>query len=329
MSKVGYDVNQTTVLSSGLSSLVHAVFKNHVPSVRLLLAVPGIDVNRPDSTHGMTPLHAAVHRGHETCTRVLLTAPGIDVNRPDSTQGQTPLYCAADMGHDACIRLLLAAPGIDVNRPDSTDGETPMYVASRLGREACTRLLLAAPGIDVNCVTNQGESILTGACGHVMESLRQLGSEDATRGLVQLLASRQVTDRVLEQTSSFLRQFWLSNTQVIEMEASGQCLDPAQESVRLLLPVLRAQSLGERRWCGHCWKLTPDRNLPMCTRCRQYGYCCDEEGESNVVCQKKHWGKGGHREECAVLATAITITTTATAAAVAVVEDIARAGGGG
>jgi len=158
-----------------------------------------------------------------------------------------------------------------------------------------------------------------------MKSLRQLGSEDTGRGLVQLLASRQVTDRVLEQTISFLRQFWLSNTQVIEMEASGQCLNPQQESVRLLLPVLRAQSLGERRWCGHCWKLTPDRNLPMCTRCRQYGYCCDEEGESNVVCQKKHWRKGGHREECAALATAITTTTSTTTTTGAAVEDVARA----
>ena len=91
-----------------------------------------------------------------------------------------------------------------------------------------------------------------------MGSLRQLGSEDATRGLVQLLATRQVTDRVLEQTMSFLRRFWLSNTQVIEMEASGQCLSQGQEAVRLLLPVLQAQSLGERRWCGHCWKLTLD-----------------------------------------------------------------------
>ena len=163
---------------------------------------------------------------------------------------------------------------------------------------------------------------MAAAAYHVMDSLRQLGSEDTARVLVQLLASRQVTDQVLEQTISFLKRFWLSNTQVIEMEANGQSLHPQQEAVRLLLPVLRAQSLGERRWCGHCWKLTPDRNLPMCTRCRQYGYCCNEEGESNVVCQKKHWRTGGHREECAALVTSIATTTTTTAAAG---EDIGRA----
>ena len=95
--------------------------------------------------------------------------------------------------------------------------------ASRAG---VSSRLLAAPGIDVTCVDKQDQSILIAACAHVMKSLRQLGSEDTTHGLVQLLASRQVTDRVLEQTISFLGQFWLSNMQVIEMEVSGQCLNP-------------------------------------------------------------------------------------------------------
>ena len=66
-----------------------------------------------------------------------------------------------------------------------------------------------------------------------------------------------------------------------------------------------------------------DRNLPMCTRCRQYGYCCDEEGESNVMCQKQHWRNRGHMKECAALVTAFTTTTTTTTAAA--VEDVARA----
>ena len=286
MSEVGYDVNQTTVLSSGLSSLVYAVFKKHCPSVRLLLAAPGIDVNRPELTHGQTPLYAAAWKGQEACTGLLLAAPGIDVNRPDSTHGLTPLYVAAQEGHETCTRLLLAAPGIDVNRPttagqtplfvaaqegqetctrlllaapgidvnrpESTIGQTPLYTAAGHGHEACTRLLLAAPGIDVNYSSKDEQSVLAAAAYHVMQSLRQLGSEDTTRVLVQLLAARQVTDQVLEQTISFLQRCWLTNTQVIEMEASGQSLHPQQEAVRLLLPVLRAQSLGERRWCGHC-----------------------------------------------------------------------------
>ena len=124
-----------------------------------------------------------------------------------------------------------------------------------------------------------------------------------------------MTGRVLDQAISLLQQFWLSNGRVIDMEARGQALTAEQEAVRLLLPVLRAQSLGKRRWCGHCWKLTPDRNLPMCMRCWQYGYCCDEEGESNVVCQTRHWKRGGHREECATIVAEAAATATAAATA--------------
>ena len=66
-------------------------------------------------------------------------------------------------------------------------------------------------------------------------------------------------DQVLEQTISFLQQFWVPSMLVIQMEESGQSVTEHQENVRLLLvlPVLRAQSLGKRPWCGHCWKLAP------------------------------------------------------------------------
>ena len=80
MLEVGYDVNQTIVLSSGMSSLEYAVFKKHCPSVRLLLAAPRIDVNQQESAHGRAPLHVAAINGNEAVTRLLLAAPGIDVN---------------------------------------------------------------------------------------------------------------------------------------------------------------------------------------------------------------------------------------------------------
>ena len=38
--------------------------------------------------------------------------------------------------------------------------------------------------------------------------------------------------------------------QVAEIEDSGQALTKEEDSVRLLLPVLRAQSTGERQWWG-------------------------------------------------------------------------------
>ena len=130
----------------------------------------------------------------------------------------------------------------------------------------------------MNSVDQDGANVLVYAFSHVMNSLRQVGSGDTTRILVRLLASRKVSSQALACAISFLQRHWLTNTQVAEIEDSGQALTEAQEVTRLLLPVLRAQSMGERRWCGWCWALTPDRNLPMCMRCREYGYCCDAEG---------------------------------------------------
>ena len=51
----------------------------------------------------------------------------------------------------------------------------------------------------------------------------------------------------------------------------------------------------------------------MCMRYQEYGYCCDAEGGSNMVFQKKHWKVGGHRAVCTTFAAAV--------AGVAVGED--------
>ena len=51
------------------------------------------------------------------------------------------------------------------------------------------------------------------------------------------------------------------------------------------------------------------RNLLMCTKCREYVYCCNEEVEANMGFQKKHRKVGGHRAECATLAAAGSVAT--------------------
>ena len=203
-------------------------------------------------------------------------------------------------------------------------GITPLGAAAANGHDSCVEILLAVPGINVNHVYDSGDNALLNACAHVMNLLRQVGSGDSTRTFVRLLASRQVSSQTLAYTIQSLQQLWLSNTQVAEIEDCGQTLTKEQESVRLLLPVLRAQSSGERRWCGWCWALTPDRNLPMCTRCREYGYCCDEDGESNGVCQKKHWKVGGHRAECAALVSSSSSQGTAVGASGGDVTGVAE-----
>ena len=293
----GGDINMAGPRNT--TPLFIACREGNVDIVQLLVEAGVCDTNKA-ADNGTTPFYTACHHGHVDVVRLLVEAGVCDRNKA-TDDGVTPFYIACQTGHVDVVRLLVEAGVCDTNKA-ANSGTTPLRAALANGHDSCVELLLATRDINVNYGHDaDGTSALLDACGHVMNSLRRVGSCDSTRTLVRLLASRRVSSQTLARTIKCLQQFWLSNTQLAEIEENGQTLTKEQEAVRLLLPVLRAQSSGERRWCGCCWALTPDRNLPMCTRCREYGYCCDADGESNGVCQKKHWKVGGHRAECAAL----------------------------
>lgn len=147
----GTDVNKEDL--NGETPLYWAARYGLTECVRLLLAAPGIDVNKEGGKYDMTPLCAAAKNGHTECVRLLLTTPGIDVNK-EGEFDKTPLCEAAEEGHTECLKLLLAAPGIDVNKADFA-GKTPLCCAIR-GKTECVKLLLAVPGINVNQADKSG-----------------------------------------------------------------------------------------------------------------------------------------------------------------------------
>ena len=137
----------------------------------------------------------------------------------------------------------------DQREPTRLDphGSTPLHDAVLTGHESCVEILLTAPDIDVNQVANNGGSVLVCPSDHVINSCRQVGMENTTCILVRLLGSRRVGSQVLTCPISLMQEFWLSNTQVAEIEDSRQVLPQKQEELtRLLLPVLWTQSTGER-----------------------------------------------------------------------------------
>ena len=130
-------------LGEPVSLLYLAVSGQHTECVRVLLACPGIDVNRRSTLICATPLHLAVSCNNPEIVRLLLAAPGIDVNATDSwsmSGCRTPLHTAAALGHTECLRLLLAAPG---SNPQARDrwGRTPLQLAEKSGHSACAELL--------------------------------------------------------------------------------------------------------------------------------------------------------------------------------------------
>lgn len=145
--------------------LLGAAKNGHPGIVKLLLAVPGIDVNKEckywyfsEDDKGSTPLERAAENGHAKVVKLLLAAPGIDVNNGEA------LSEAAGKGHVKIVKLLLAAPGIDVNNGKA------LSEAARKGHVKIVKLLLAAPGIDVNA----GDSLCYAASNGHTEVVKML-----------------------------------------------------------------------------------------------------------------------------------------------------------
>ena len=119
---------------------------------------------------------------------------------------------------------------------------------------------------------------------------------DPVRGLVLFLQSRRVSTKALDLTIDLCKQHYPTKRQIAVAEAGGEPLDDWQLMAQHVLPILKAQTTGHRRWCDWCQRVTPDRNLLMCAGCDEVGYC------DRVCCQKNGWSKGGHRGKCAELA---------------------------
>lgn len=167
--RAGADVN--TQREDGATALYIAAKegkRENVPCLEQLLAVKGIDVNKPDKENH-TPLHRAALDDRITCVDRLLASKGIDVNMPNKG-GRTPLMAAATGGHFTCVEKLLRAEGIDINAKD-VNGNTALHrtVMSRMRHRhhsKCLELLLAAEGIDINAENNKGNTAL-----HIAASL--------------------------------------------------------------------------------------------------------------------------------------------------------------
>lgn len=96
-----------------------------------------------DDKKRMTLCHETRAENTEHVT-LLLASPGIDVNKEDET-GASPLHCVAYEGHSECVKLLLAAAGIDINKADK-NGHTPLYRATQSANFKCAELIRTAGG---------------------------------------------------------------------------------------------------------------------------------------------------------------------------------------
>lgn len=88
--------------------ILAASWNNLDDCIALLASSSLVDVNVGD----VTALHAASMRGNDRLVKLLLAAPGIDVNKATFDLRWSPFHSATWRGHAEVVRLLAAARGI-------------------------------------------------------------------------------------------------------------------------------------------------------------------------------------------------------------------------
>lgn len=95
------------------------------------------------SQNGETPLLTSISRKQINSIKKLLALPGIDVNKMVSDY--TPIMMAAKMGYTEAVKLLLAAPGIHLNIK-APNGLSALALALENNHQECVKLIHAAGG---------------------------------------------------------------------------------------------------------------------------------------------------------------------------------------
>jgi len=130
---LGRDGDRNTLLH-------HACLRSESsPVIPLLLAHPGIDVNRKNA-HGYTPFYYACC-GSPSAVREMLRDPRINVNEPDNV-GCTPLWCASGEGHLEVIKWYIASGReIDLGTPGDVGKTDAIGAAKNSGKTEVVTLL--------------------------------------------------------------------------------------------------------------------------------------------------------------------------------------------
>ncbi|CAN0012120.1 unnamed protein product, partial [Phaeothamnion confervicola] len=167
----------------GISALAAASVGGHRDIVRVLLEVPGAEVNDRDRD-GLSCLMNASEIGADEVVALLLAKGKRADPNAISTTGFTPLILAAAGGHSDVVRLLLGK-GADVNA-EHPERVTPLMYAAAGGHLVTADILLQA-GAAVNQLHAHGGSALLEACTSGDERLVEL--------LLKAGADAQVRDR--------------------------------------------------------------------------------------------------------------------------------------
>ena len=155
---------------NGHSALHLACLNNNEDIVKILISVPGIDINL--LTKDMTPLyyldnekdtetalHIACIEGNKNIVDLLLSVESIDVNCV-AGNGDTPLHvaCYSEQSIEI-VKSLTSNPSTNINCLDFY-GNTPLYLSCMENAYEVVKHLIGCNGIDVFLKNKFGESAI-------------------------------------------------------------------------------------------------------------------------------------------------------------------------
>lgn len=128
-----------TMTNKGVTALELAAEYGRLPCLEALIDSGAAQVNLSGRYGALPPLHRVAGNGFVACVKLLLGVPGIDINK-QCDKGFTPLHQAARKNQPECVRELLAVEGIKINLP-CRRGITPLASADARGYTECGELI--------------------------------------------------------------------------------------------------------------------------------------------------------------------------------------------
>jgi len=137
------------VLSEPAYSWPEAIVFGKLSTVSWIIAVEGVDINRPvlfgNQNHPLTPLHLAAYANRTDIVECLIMH-GANVNATDEG-AWTPMHFGALVGNTDILELLLST-GAAIDSADDRK-QNPLHIAAANGQtEAMVKLIAAGAAVD-------------------------------------------------------------------------------------------------------------------------------------------------------------------------------------
>jgi ankyrin repeat protein len=139
------DVNSRNM--HGETALWRAAYAGRGSAVARLLQQNDLEIDVPDTFHGITPFALAVANGNIGIAKALLDTNRVNINFRDA-QGKTPLHHAVLSKHKPSVLMLLDTNRVDINFRDA-QGRTPLHHAVLSKHKPSVLLLLSRKEIDI------------------------------------------------------------------------------------------------------------------------------------------------------------------------------------